>query len=99
MPEPGPARVAREDQGTTRRYVLREDGLESELVATLVASGQVSADHTFVPGPLRGRGLARRLLDALLEDARTEGFVVRPRCPFVAAEARRHPEWDEIVEW
>jgi predicted GNAT family acetyltransferase len=56
----------------------------------------VIADHTLVPDSLRGQGLAQALLDALLDDARSQGFTIVPLCPFVASQARRHPEWASL---
>jgi predicted GNAT family acetyltransferase len=56
----------------------------------------VIADHTYVPDALRGQGVADRLLQALLDDARAQGFTIVPLCPFVASQARRHPEWASL---
>lgn len=88
--------VEREGEGSRRRYVVREGGEEAELTLSVLGPRQVIAEHTFVPEPLRGRGIANRLLDALLEDARAQRFTIVPRCTFVAAQARRHPEWDTL---
>jgi predicted GNAT family acetyltransferase len=90
--------VAREGGGARRRYVIREGGQEAELALSVLSPGRVIAEHTYVPDALRGRGLANRLLDALLQDAREQGFTIVPLCPFVAAQARRHPEWNELFE-
>ena len=98
MPEPAPLKVEREDHGSKRRYVIRAPEGEAELTLSVLTPARVIADHTFVPDALRGRGLAGRLLDALLADARAQGFTIVPLCPYVAAQARRHPEWDELFE-
>lgn len=80
------------------RYVARIAGIdaEAELTFTSPRPGVVSADHTGVPGPMAGRGVARALLDALLEDARKSGFRILPACSFVAKQAERHPEWADL---
>ncbi|UVI40078.1 GNAT family N-acetyltransferase [Qipengyuania spongiae] len=54
------------------------------------------ADHTGVPPSMRGRGIAEKLVLALIEDAREQGFTVRPACSYVAAQFKRHPEWSEL---
>lgn len=91
MPE-----VEREDGGSKRRYVIRAPEGEADLTLSVLSPQKVIADHTFVPDPLRGQGLADRLLAALLDDARSQGFTIIPLCPFVASQARRHPEWADL---
>ena len=87
MPE-----VEREDGGSRRRYVIRRPEGEAELTLEVLSPERVIADHTFVPPALRGQGLAQALMAALRDDARAQGFTIVPLCPFVAAEARRHPD-------
>lgn len=53
--------------------------------------------HTAVPEGLRGRGIADRLAQTALEEARTQGLAVVPVCPFFAAYIRRHPEFSALV--
>ena len=88
--------VAREDYGSKRRYVIRRPEGEAELTLSVLSKDKVIADHTYVPDSLRGQGLAEDLLKALLDDARAQGFTIVPLCPFVAGQARRHPEWAEL---
>ena len=54
-------------------------------------------DHTFVPRPLRGRGIASQLTARALEYARDGGYRVVPSCPFVSAYIARHPEYQGLV--
>lgn len=54
------------------------------------------ADHTLVPRELEGRGIARRLVEELVADARTYGFKIDPRCSYVEAQFRRNPDWAEL---
>ncbi len=88
--------IIREDHGSKRRYVIRRPEGEAELTLSVLTAQKVIADHTLVPEALRGQGLADELLHALLDDARTQGFTIVPLCPFVASQARRHPEWAEL---
>ena len=55
------------------------------------------ADHTLVPPEIGGRGVAAALVDALIADAKSEGFKVVPACSYVAAQFKRHPEWAELL--
>jgi predicted GNAT family acetyltransferase len=53
--------------------------------------------HTEVPHALEGQGIASRLIQVALEDARTRHLAVIPFCPFVAGYIRRHPDYKAIV--
>jgi predicted GNAT family acetyltransferase len=52
--------------------------------------------HAEVPRELEGRGIGGRLVKATLEAVRAEGGKVVPRCSFVAAYMRRHPEFADL---
>ena len=53
--------------------------------------------HVEAPHALRGTGAAGRLMQAIMEHARTEGAKVNPLCPYAAAWLRRHPEFADHV--
>lgn len=55
------------------------------------------ADHTLVPPEIGGRGVAAALVDALVRDAKEQGFTVVPQCSYVDAQFRRHPEWAGLL--
>ncbi|MDR2857594.1 MAG: N-acetyltransferase [Novosphingobium sp.] len=86
--------ITRRDHGTKGEYVAHVAGSSFIGRLTWVAdSGARVAEHTIVPPEIGGRGVAAALVDALIADARSEGFRVRPQCSYVAAAFRRHPEW------
>ncbi|MFC3174924.1 GNAT family N-acetyltransferase [Novosphingobium bradum] len=94
--------IARQDQGQAGEYQGRAPGHAGLARLTWVmrdtAQGPVRvAEHTLVPRELEGRGIAGKLVDALIADARQEGFRVDPRCSYVAAQFRRHPEWSDLL--
>lgn len=53
--------------------------------------------HTEVPPALQGQGLAAVLVAEALRWARTQGLRVQPRCSYVAAYMRRHPETQDLL--
>lgn len=59
--------------------------------------GSMVFTHTEVPEALEGQGLGGALVRAGLEHARAHDLKVVPRCPFVRAWIRRHPEFEELV--
>ncbi len=60
--------------------------------------GVMSIDHTHVPAPLEGRGIAAALVAATLAHARAQGLRVRPVCSYVAAYMRRRRETHDLLE-
>ena len=55
------------------------------------------AEHTLVPPEIGGRGIAGKLVAALIADAREAGFKVVPECSYVAAAFDKHPEWADLL--
>ncbi len=53
--------------------------------------------HTFVPHPMRERGVASRLAAYALRYALEQGLAVIPTCPFVAAFVRKNPEHAAVL--
>lgn len=53
--------------------------------------------HTEVPPALEGRGIAARLVRAALDHALANGLKVLPRCSYVRAYMRRHPETQHLL--
>jgi len=53
-------------------------------------------DHIIVPPAIGGRGIAAKLVEAIVADARAQGFKVLPECSYVVAAFDRHPEWADI---
>jgi len=77
---------------TTGRYELRIDGQLAALEVYRLEPGAISFDHTETLPGFEGHGAARRLTEHILEDARRRGLAVLPRCPYVAAFIKRHPD-------
>lgn len=54
--------------------------------------------HTEVDPAYTGRGLATRLIEFGVADARAQGRRIVGSCPMVAAWLGKHPELDEFVD-
>ena len=59
--------------------------------------GRIVFDHTEVPEPYEGQGIAAKLTRTAMEFARTIHLLVVPLCPYVSAYIRRHPEVQDLV--
>lgn len=89
--------VFREDETTHGSYRADVPGTDRQARLDWVARGETRiAKSTWTPPEARGRGIAAALVEALVADAREQGFTIEPQCSYVAAAFRRHPEWAEL---
>ena len=89
--------ITREDNETHGAYYADVEGADRRAELTWQARGQARvADHTFTPPEARGKGIAMQLVEALVADAKEQGFTIVPHCPYVEAAFRRHPEWADV---
>jgi predicted GNAT family acetyltransferase len=89
--------ITRHDQGARGEYHAAVPGSEAIGRLTYQRRGNVLiADHTLVPPEIGGRGVAAKLVEALVADARAAGDTIVPQCSYVEAMFRRHPEWADL---
>jgi len=85
------------DNSKHHRYELTVDGVVAH-VDYEREPGTVILTHTIVPEQLGGRGIASRLVQHALDDARRQGRKVIPQCSFVAAFIERKPQYRDLVQ-
>lgn len=89
--------IRRQDDQTHGQYIASdESGAHAGKLTWTMRNGVRDADHTIVAPDMRGKGIAAKLVDALIHDAREEGFKIMPTCSYVAAQFERHPEWADL---
>jgi len=86
-----------EENGNKGRYVHAAGGVEAEMTFVRIGEKQIIIDHTEVPSQFRGQGVGEALVARAVEDARKNGWKIRPLCPFAASRFRRHPEWADVL--
>jgi predicted GNAT family acetyltransferase len=79
------------------RYELRLGGQLVGFSAYRRRDNRISFLHTEVDDSLEGRGLGGRLAAAALDDARRQGLLVVPLCPFIAGYIDTHPEYHDLL--
>ncbi len=85
------------DNPAAARYELIVAG-ELAGFASYVLSGEtMTIPHAEVKPRFEGRGLGSRLAAFALDDVRSRGLSVVPRCPFIAAYIKRHPDYADLV--
>ncbi len=82
-----------------RYFMTMPNGDDSRLTFVTVDEKHIIADHTFVPVPYRGDGIAEAMVERLVDDAHAHGWKITPTCWFVADEIARHaPDWDDVLK-
>ncbi len=90
--------IIRHENGSRGEYHAHVAGSHHIGRLTWVERGGARvAEHTLVPPPIAGRGIAARLVEAMVADAREQGFKVAPQCSYVAAAFAKHPEWADLL--
>lgn len=79
------------------RYEIWVDGELAGFTQFRVDGAVATFPHTEISPDYEGRGLATTLIRAALDDMRSRGFTVVPRCPFVRAFIEKHPEYQDLV--
>lgn len=78
------------------RFEAIVDGLSCRADYRLT-DGVMRIFHTEVPAELEGRGIAAQLVRAAFAHAEANGLKVEPRCGYVRAYMRRHPETQRLL--
>ncbi len=90
--------ITRTDETSHGAYRVQLPGTDQRAELTWRAMGPLRiANHTFVPPAMRGQRVAQQLVEALVADAREQGFRIVPQCSYVEAQFRRHPEWADVM--
>lgn len=90
--------ITTRNEGTLGAYYADVEGTDvpAELTWRLRDDGARIANHTFTPPEARGQGIAFKLVEVLIADAREQGFKVVPLCPYVAVQFDKHPDWADL---
>jgi len=80
-----------DDKGNGAFQVMDGEQQLAEMVLS-VSGNHLTVFHTEVSPEQEGKGLAKKLLDAMVDYARKHALKVIPLCPFVHAQFKRHPE-------
>jgi uncharacterized protein len=79
------------------RYELDAGNGVTAVANYTLADGAMTLTHTETPLQARGQGIASQLVRGVLEDVRSRGLKVVPRCAFVRAYMIRHPDFHDLL--
>jgi len=81
------------------RFEISVGGETAGFAAYSLRGDRVVFTHTVVEDEWEGHGLGSALARAAVSAVTEAGGTVVPRCPFIAAWLRKHPEVQARVEW
>ncbi|GEO03282.1 hypothetical protein AAE02nite_09460 [Adhaeribacter aerolatus] len=79
------------------RFYADVNGEEAELTYTYPEETVLDLDYTYIPPSARNQGLSDQLVQAALDFARAQNYLVIPSCPVVEAFVKRHPEFQDLL--
>lgn len=85
------------DNPEQSRYEIHVDGELAGFAEYKLHGDHVTFTHTEVDDAYEGQGLAGRLTEQALVEAREDGLAVVPTCPYVAKFIARNPEYVDLV--
>ncbi len=92
-----PDRPTVEHHPALGKFIAMVEGEEAYLLYHPAGEGVLDYASTFVPEPLRGRGIASAVVRHALDYARSQGYRVIPSCWFVRGYIERHPEYQGLA--
>lgn len=87
--------ITRDDD--QHRYEIRVDGELAGFTEFRPDGGTLVFPHTEIGARFGGRGLAKQLIGAALDDVRSRGEKIVPRCEFVRAFVEKNPDYADLV--
>ena len=78
-------------------YIDKAGQRVAEMTYSRTNATMIIIDHTEVDDSLRGEGVGRQLLDALVAWARETGTKVLPLCPFAKAQFDKDPAIRDVL--
>ena len=80
------------DNPERSRYEVLLDGEVAGFAQYRLRNGRITMFHTEIEPGHEGHGLGGELARQALDDVRSRGLALEPRCPFIAGYIRRHPD-------
>jgi len=83
---------------TSGRYVIDlGSGHMAKMTYSRLSVCKIAIDHTHVPEQSRGQGVAMKLLEFAIKQARINHDKIVPMCAYVYEQFERHEEWADVL--
>ena len=78
-------------------FVEQENERVAEMTYSWAGDDKFIIDHTWVDDSLRGQGVARLLLDTLVDFSREKNLKIIPTCSYVDVMFRREKSFEDVA--
>ena len=93
-----PANIKHQSSGGKGAFIYEVEGHQlAQMVYTMAGPLNMIIEHTDVDDSLRGKGVGKELLAALVAYVRAHKIKVMPLCPFANATFKRMQEWQDVL--
>jgi predicted GNAT family acetyltransferase len=90
--------IQQQEEGSKGAFVFQHEGKHlAEMTYSRVNESLIVIDHTEVDESLKGQGVGRQLLDALVAWARESKTKVIALCPFAKAQFDKDPSIRDVL--
>jgi predicted GNAT family acetyltransferase len=92
-------KIKREEHGNKGAfYIANEEGeWLAEMTYTREGARKIVVEHTEVDDSLKGKGIGKQMVGALVKYARAKNLLIKPVCPFVKKVLESSEEYEDIL--
>lgn len=91
-------KISHDTDGKNGAFYYEIDGRRmAEMVYAMTSPKLMVIDHTDVDDSLKGQGIGKKLLGALVDYVRVHHIKVIPVCPFANATFKKTKEWQDVL--
>jgi predicted GNAT family acetyltransferase len=80
------------DENGDGAFYIMDGAIQLGEMIVSVTTKNITVYHTEVAPEAEGKGVAKKMLEAMVDYARKNKLKVIPLCPYVHAQFKRHPE-------
>lgn len=78
-------------------YVEENGTVLAELVYSIVSADKIIIEHTEVDDSLSGKGVGKKLVEAVVDHTRSNNIKIIPLCTFAKSVFEKEKEWQDVL--
>jgi uncharacterized protein len=91
-------KIKREEHGKKGAFFIEEDGeWVAEMTYFREGTRKIVVDHTAVSKELKGKGIGKALVEAVVKFARGKNLLIKPTCPFVKKVLESSEDFEDVL--
>jgi uncharacterized protein len=91
-------KIKREEHGKKGAFFIEEDGeWVAEMTYFREGTRKLVVDHTAVSKELKGKGIGKALVEAVVKFARGKNLLIKPTCPFAKKVLESSEDYEDVL--